>query len=149
MTTQWQSMFDGGACDIEVWDAALRWSGPLGKGDTSPSFDTGDNAGCTIAVDADGVVTLACATGDEPANMAVYVYPQYDTSTLHTRMAAISAWRFGEPQDYTGSAQCDDSAQNVPINFGTSPATPPSAEFAPHAADPDGAFVAVIYPTIG
>lgn len=150
--TQWKSMFDGGACKVEVWSgggSTSLWSGTLDKGDVSDPFQDSMENNLHVTVSDDGAVTLATTGAGEPAGMMLLVFPQYDTSTLKTGMVDISAWRFGEAQDYTGTALCDDDSQTVDLDFSTLPATPSSATFDAHDAGSGGAFVGVSYQGIG
>lgn len=143
MTTQWQSMFDAGPCEVRVrdWNYVIAWSGVLGLGQASPQFAVGSDT-YQVAVDANGVVTLSTVAGI-PGGMAVFVYPQYDTSALQTQVAGISAWQDGTapPQSGTGIARSDWSS--VSLVFSTPAATPSSATFVAHAPQAGGAYVGV------
>lgn len=125
MTTQWQSMFDGGPCVVSVSDnyaQNLLWSGTLAKDGTSPTFAATAGGNLAIAVDANGVVSLSSPDGTvtAAAGLKVIVAPQYDVSTLATREIAISIPGSPTTSVYGDATNADGNFnQPLPYTFTT------------------------------
>lgn len=138
MTTQWQSMFDGGPCNVSAasnvsWPAYL-WYGALGLGESSPQF-VAFGANYQITVDANGVVSLVSPdnSGNAPG-MMITVEPQYDTSSLQTQIAAIFAQPAQTPPVYASNdGDALAGAGTVIAIDGAGAGTPASITFAPAA----------------
>jgi hypothetical protein len=92
MTTQWQSMFDGGACTVSAQQGTHPnlWSGTLAKGDTSPVFTGfGGTPNLQIDVDASGAVTLRTDNEGTLYDMTLRVVPSYSVSDKQIQASDI------------------------------------------------------------
>lgn len=107
----WTSMFDMGVCHVQLSHEGLLWSGPLAKGETSPSVSSslpqGGTANFSVGVDSAGVVTLSSDTESDGVGFQdwiVGVYPQYDVSASYTRAIDITAFSGSSTGDASSGA---------------------------------------------
>lgn len=148
--TVWQSMFDAsptGKCNIVVKYGviATMWAGNLGKGESSPDFVSLSKT-YTVAVSADGVVSLNSSNRGNPGLMKIEVYPASDTATLLRQVKDVSIFAADgtSPVMVDGTALDENTPEgDVALSGSTLPATPSFAVFQPTGAPVGEAFVAV------
>lgn len=144
--TTWVNMFEAGACKVEVWDTTGQvFIDTMAKGDTSASFNANNGSThCIVNVDSSGAVKLSITPDGSLDGLSLFVDPQYDTTSLATRIVGIDSSFEGDgtvPYGGEATADCDDRSQDATVSLDTSPATPPEVDFTAHAAGDDGAFV--------
>lgn len=151
--TQWQSMFDGGTCNVTIYhEGALSPGGALesqvatgevAKGGTLSGTLNGNTY--TVDVDAAGVVTLT--SDDELGGWRVDVLPQYDVSALQTRIIDLDMpgdqGAGGYMYDDVGVLYAEIGTEYVHATYSGGVATPDNATFPAHdaAAPLVGVFV--------